>query len=317
MALFYNQPILTNIIRVNSFSFIIIAFSTIQNSILVKNLKFKKLLIISIPSNCIGGIVGILLAFLGYGVWSLVMTSLVTLSLTSVFLWILSDWRPKLVFNIEVFKKHFYYGYKLTLTNFINAAFTNSYLVLIGKLYNPSQVGYYSRADSMRNISVYSILNALNRVSFPLIASIQDNTSQFKKTYKNLLQSVFFTITPILVLLAVLAKPLFVFLFTDKWIFAVPYFQILILSSILFTLNSVNTSVLSSVGKSNLVLKIEVIKLLFAIITIASAFSFGIIWLLYTQVILSIVDFIIIGYFIKKTFSFSVNNHLIFIFLTK
>lgn len=313
VALFYQQPLLTPIIRVNSLSFIVIACSTVQNAILLHQLKFKKLLLLSLPSNCIGGLVGVCMAYNGFGVWSLVATSLVTLSITSALLWLQSEWKPQLIFDFSVFKKHFFYGYKLTLTNFLNASFTNAYMVILGKFYTPQQVGYYTRADSMRNISVYTVLNAVNRVSFPLIASVHDDQKVFHPLYNRLLQTVFYSITPFLMVLAVLAQPLFVFLFTEKWVFAVPYFQILILSSVFFTLNSVNTSVLSSIGKSNVVLQIESIKIIFALLVITTALNFDLSVLLWTQVLLSLLDFFIIGRFMKKHLSIPLAQPLYFI----
>ncbi len=168
-------------------------------------------------------------------------------------------------------KKHFNYGYKLTLSDLLNRIFNNIFLIIIGKYFSAAQVGFYTRAETMKQLPVNNISRALDKVTFPLFVSIQDDEVRLKRVYKKLMLMVVFMISPVLIFLAVLAEPVFVFLFTEKWLPAVPYFQILCVTGILFPLHSYNLSILNVKGRSDLFLKLEVIKKMIIVITIIIA----------------------------------------------
>ncbi len=305
IADFYEQPELTAITRIYSLSIIITSFSVVQMARLTKIMDFKTLAIIAIPASIVGGVVGVGMAYTGFGVWSLVWSSLVTSTVSTVHLWIYSDWIPSIQFNKKKFQKHFNFGYKLTLSDFLNRIFNNIFLIVIGKYFSAAQLGFYTRAETMKQLPVVNITNALNKVTYPLFVTIQDDDVRLKRVYKKLMLMVMFIVTPILIFLAVLAEPVFVFLFTDKWLPAVPYFQILCITGILFPLHSYNLTILNVKGRSDLFLKLEVIKKIIIVLTIAVAIPFGIIALLYGQVIISIVAFFINARYTKRFISYT------------
>ncbi|MGM0933373.1 MAG: lipopolysaccharide biosynthesis protein [Bacteroidota bacterium] len=305
IANFYDQQILINIIRLFCITFIITAFSSVQLARLTKKMDFKTQTLIALPSNIVGGIVGITMAYMGYGVWSLVWSSLVSAFLGSIQLWIYSKWMPSLVFNIEKFKDHFNYGYKLTLSGLLNTIFNNIYLIIIGKFFSPAQVGFYTRAETMKQLPVTNISSALNKVTFPLFASIQDDDARLKRVYKQLMQMVVFIIAPVLIFLGVLAEPTFRFLFTEKWLPAVPYFQILCVTGILYPIHAYNLNILKVKGRSDLFLKLEVIKKIIIVITIVFAIQFGIMALLFGQIFTSIMAFFINTHYTGKFINYS------------
>ncbi len=194
--------------------------------------------------------------------------------------------------TVKKFGKHFNYGYKLTISDLLNRIFNNIFLIVIGKYFSAAQVGFYTRAETMKQLPVTNISRALDKVTFPLFVSIQDDEIRLKRVYKKLMLMVVFVVTPVLIFLAVLAEPVFVFLFTEKWLPAVPYFQILCMTGILFPLHSYNLSILNVKGRSDLFLKLEVIKKVIIVITIIIAIPFGILALLYGQVIISLSPFL-------------------------
>lgn len=300
IANFYNQPILINIIRIFCITFIISAFSSVQMARLTKRMDFKTQTLIGLPSTIVGGIVGIIMAYMGYGVWSLVWSSLISAFLGSLQLWIYSKWTPSFVFNIEKFKDHFNYGYKLTLSGLLDTIFNNIYLIIIGKFFSPAQVGFYTRAETMKQLPVTNISTALNKVTFPLFASIQDDDVRLKRVYKQLMQMVVFVIAPVLIFLGVLAEPTFRFLFTEKWLPAVPYFQILCVTGILYPIHAYNLNILKVKGRSDLFLRLEVIKKIIVVVTISFTIKFGIIALLYGQIFTSLVAFFINTHYTGK-----------------
>ena len=287
IASFFNQPILTNITRVYGISFIINTFSTIQLTRLTQRMDFKTQLKVSVPALIGGGVLGIILAYMGFGVWSLVWMRLFQSLLSSIQLWIVSKWRPSLIFNVVKFKYHFNFGYKLLLSGLLDTIFTNSYTVIIGKLFPPAQLGFYTRANSVIQLPVENISGALNKVTYPLFASIKDDNERLKKVYKQIMQMVTFLIAPILIIMGVLATPLFRFVFTEKWLPAVPYFQILCISGILYPFHVYNLNILNVKGRSDLFLKLEIYKKILLVITVLVSIQFGMYGLLWGIVISS------------------------------
>lgn len=305
IAAFYDQEILTNLLRVYSITFIISAFATVQLARLTKKMDFKTQTLIAIPATIVGGIVGIVMAYTGFGVWSLVWSYMVTSIVSTIQLWIYSKWSPGLIFNKTKFYAHLNFGYKLTLAGLLDTIFNNIYLIIIGKYFSAAQVGFYTRAETMKQLPVSNISNALSKVTYPLFSSIQDDLERLKRVYKQLMQMVIFIIAPVLILMAVLAEPTFRFLFTEKWLPAVPYFQILCITGILYPIHAYNLNILNVKGRSDLFLKLEVIKKIVIVITILIAIRYGIIALLYGQVFTSIVAFLINTHYTGKLINYN------------
>jgi teichuronic acid exporter len=305
IAIFYEQSILTDIIRIYCFVFIISAFSAVQNAKLTREMNFKIQTIISIPANVIGGVIGIVMAYMGFGVWSLVWSGLISALAHTIQLWIYADWLPQFEFNFRKFKHHFNFGYKLTLADILNSIFNNIYIIVIGKLFSANQVGFYTRAETMKQLPVTNISNALNKVTYPLFSTIKNDDLRLKHVYKKLMQMVVFIVAPVLIFIAVLAEPTFRFLFTEKWLPAVPYFQILCFTGILHPIHAYNLNVLKVKGRTDLFLKLEIFKKIIIVLVIGATFQFGIIMLLYGQVLISILSFIINTYYTGKFINYT------------
>ena len=305
IAKFYEEPSLTKIVRVLCLTFVVSAFGAIQSTRLTKVMNFKTQTIISVPSTVVSGIVGVSMAYSGFGVWSLVWSRVSASLMRTIQLWLYSKWTPSLQFSIPKFKDHFNFGYKLTLSGLLDTVFSNIYIIIIGKYFAASQVGFYTKSQSLKNLPVSNISTALNKVTYPLFAHIQNDDVRLKRVYKQIMQMVIFIISPVLIFAAVLAEPTFRFLLTEKWLPAVPYFQILCVSGILYPLNSYNLNVLKVKGRSDLFLKLEIIKKVLIVLGIIIAIQFGILALLYTQAILSIVAFYINSYNTDKFINYS------------
>lgn len=305
IAAFFNQELLTLIVRVYSITFIINSFSTIQTTRLTKIMDFKTQMIVSIPSLIISSVIGITMAYNGYGVWSLVWSSIVQSLAATIQLWYWSKWKPLWIFNFEKFKYHFHYGIKLMFSGILDIIFVNAYTIIIGKFFAPSQVGFYNRADSLQMFPVNSLSTLITRVSFPLFSSIQNDNLRLKSVYKRIMKMIIFMVVPILVFMAILAEPLFRFLFTEKWLPAVPYFQILCFNGILYPIHSYNLQILNVKGRSDLFLKLEVIKKILVVVVILISFNFGIYGLLYGSVFTSIVSFFINTHYSGKFLNYS------------
>lgn len=307
IASFYAQPLLENIIKVYSLSFVLSAFMGVQSARLTKEMNFKLQMTIQIPSIIGGGILGIVLAYSGYGVWSLVYMSIFQTFLSSVQYWFYSGWRPNLIFDYETFKYHFNFGYKITLSSLIKTIYANIYTIIIGKYYSAAQLGFYSRALSIRQLPINNLSTALEKVTYPMLSAINNDDIKLKEVYKRLIKQVVFWIVPVLTLLIVIAEPFFRFLLTEKWLPAVPYFQILCVSGMFIPLQAYNSNIFKVKGRTDITLKMTMIKKIFGIAGILIAIQFGIFGLLYFQLISSMFD-----YYLDARYGGSLINYLIF-----
>ena len=305
IADFYKQDILVSIIRCYSIVFVINAFALIQTTRLTKQLDFKTQMRVSIPTTILGGTIGVIMAYLGFGVWSLVVMALVKAFASAVQLWIYSKWTPIFVFDKQKFKIHFKYGYKLTLSGLLEILYSNAYVIILGKFFAPAQVGYFTRADTLKQLPVSNIAAILGKVTFPIFAEIKDDDVRLKNVYKKIMQIVVFLVAPILLIMSALGEPLFRFLFTEKWLPAVPYFQILCWNGILYPIHAYNLNILNVKGRSDLFLKLEIIKKILITIVLIISFQFGIYGLLYGSVISSIGAFFINTHFSGKFINYS------------
>ena len=311
IASFYRQPILTSIARVYGLSFVFLAFGTVQNTILIKEMKFKKQAVVTFPALLIGSILGVFLAYNDFGVWSLVYSMLLTNLLTSVFLWFSSDWHPEFIFDIDKFKLHFHFGYKMTISSLLDTVFTNIYQIIIGRLYTPITVGYYTRANSLMMLPVGNISAALNKVVFPLFAKVQDDIPALRQAYKKIMLIVLFIVTPIIVLMALLGNELVDFLFTEKWLPVVPIFQIICFSGVLYPLHMYNLLILQVKGRSDLFLRLEIIKKIILIFIISVSVFYGFKALLFGYVFASIIALFINTHYAGSIIDYPMKRQLL------
>lgn len=310
IANFYRQPLLTSLLRVYTLSFVIQAFAAVQLTRLTKQMNFKLQLILQLPASIIGSVIGITLAYKGFGVWSIVYMNLFQVFIATTLVWVFSGWRPMLVFDAKRLLRHFRFGYKLTLAGVLDTTFDNIYNVVIGRFFTPAMLGYYNRAYSLQMFPVINISTALNKVSFPLFSSVQNDSEKLKMVYKKLLEQVVFGVTPVMVLLVLVAKPLFLVLLTAKWLPAVKYFQILCIAGILYPLHLYNLNILVVKGRSDLYFRLEVIKKALCALGIAIALNFGIMGLVVFQLIFSVITFFINSWYSGKMIGYYVGEQL-------
>jgi teichuronic acid exporter len=305
IAYFFSQPLLVEILRWYGIVFIINAFAIIQSTKMTKEMDFKTQMKVSLPSVVLSGIVGIGMAVQGYGVWSLVGQGITQALASAVQLWWYSSWRPKFIFSMDKLKLHFNYGFKLTLTGVIDTIFVNIYSIILGRYFAVQQLGYFQRADSLKQLPVTNISNVIEKVSFPLFAKIKDDDVKLRDVYKRILKLVTFIIAPTLLFMAVLAEPLIVLLFSEKWLPSVPYFQIICWAGILFPIHSYNLNILKVKGRTDLLLKLEILKKVLIVVSVMIGFQFGITGILYSSVAVSVLSFWINTHYTDKFINYS------------
>ncbi|UOK43752.1 MULTISPECIES: lipopolysaccharide biosynthesis protein [Flavobacterium] len=305
VAEFYHKPELRSILRVYSLTILIQSFAVVQSAVLLKNLNFKRQALMKIPSLVISSTVGIVMAFKGYGVWSLVFMYLIQSFLWVLFHWVFSDWKPTLVFDKSLFKSHFGYGFKLTVAEMLNSVFANLYQIVIGKFYNISQVGYYTQALTLRQVPISNVYGSAGKVLLPIFSKIQNDEQRFNETYKKVFSTLLFIIIPILTYLIVFSEPIVVLLYTEKWKATAPFLVSLAAAGMLSVVCNFNLTMLKIKGESSLILKIESFNklqtLLFITAVVVLGFSIDVLMIVIP--ISAIVSYCIINYFTSKYLS--------------
>jgi teichuronic acid exporter len=310
IASFYGQDILVNLIRVLGLVLIINAFSLVQSTKLNKALQFKTQFKLQVPSLIISAAVSIWMAYQGYGVWSLVAKDLTFALLATSQLWWYSKWVPSFVFDKEKFNYHFKFGYKLALTQIINTSFDNLYNVVIGKYFSATQLGYFTRARSLEQLPSGFFYNAFNRVFYPLLAQVSHDNAQLKRIYSQLMRIVVFVVTPIMVYLGVVSFPLFRWLLTDKWLPAVPYFQLLLISSVFYPIHRYNLNICNLKGRSDMVLRLSMLQNFLLLLGAFSAIWFGIYGLLCSLIVVNVMITFINAFFSGSLISYNLSAQL-------
>ena len=267
-------------------------------------MQFKTLTLCNLPGAILGISIGLIMAYNGYEVWSIVVMYLVVQTTQCIFLWFLSGWKPKFIFCKTRLKQHFEFGYKLTLSGLLNTLFENVFNILIGRFYTINYLGFYERAASLNQYPVTAISGVIGKISYPLLSKIQNEPKRVSEVYKKLLKVSFYITAPLMLGAATLAEPVFLIVLGKKWIMAVPFFQILCLSSIFYPIHYLNINILKVYGRSDLFLKLEVIKKVVTIICIFIAFPFGIYALVWSSLFISV-----FGLFINSYYSSTLINY--------
>lgn len=266
IANFYRTPPLRDILRVQGIVLIINALQTVQSNQLNKQFKFRKLAITLTASSVISLFITIWLAYIGWGVWSLVAQHLLLALIPTIVYWSTNKWYPRLVFSIKSFKELFNFGLYMLLTSLLSTFVNNIQGLLIGRIYNPAMMGYYSKAHSTEMLASNTISQVVAQVSYPLYSELQDNREMMITTIKRIASSIAFITFPLMFLLILLAKPIFILLYSEKWIESIPYFQLLCLAGLAVCLQSANSQTIAAIGKSKIFFKWSLFKQILGIL---------------------------------------------------
>ena len=260
IARFYNMPSLCEVLRVYGLVLILVALSVVQNAILRKELRFKALSIRNLSASFVALVVGVVMAYLGFGAWSLVASALVNQMMNVILVWGISSWRPSLVFNKNSFKDLFAFGGMMMLTSLVDKTYANLQGLLIGKWYSASELGYYTQASKLENIPTGSLSHIVSSVSFPVFSKLQNDKDKLLYGLRKNIKAITYLNFPLCVVLLIIAKPLIELLYGAKWDPSAPYFQLLCISGMLYAMNSLNGSIVKALGKGKLFFTIHIIQ---------------------------------------------------------
>lgn len=310
IADFFGQIILIKMIRVYCFIFLVISFSAVQMAFLTKEMNFSKITKIHFPSTIIGVSIGLYLGYHGHGVWSIIFMYLSTEFVKTILLWTFSNWSPELIFSKRKFKLHYKFGYKLVLSALLDTVFKNIHNVIIGKFFSLQTLGFYERSKEFSEYPSSMLTGVIGKVTYPMLSKLQDDPVRLESIYRKLIRVSFFIIAALMLGFAGIAKPLFLMVLGNQWLPAVLFFQILCLAMMLYPIHAFNLDILKVYGRSDLFLKLEIIKKCITTVSIIVAFQYGVLGLVWSSVFTSYAALGINMYYSSRLINYSIKEQI-------
>lgn len=310
IAEFFHREELVRLTQVMSVIVVINALSLVQKARLTKAINFKDQTKVSVSAAIFSGAVGIIMAYLGFGVWSLVGQQISNAFLAMLFLWTINRWIPKLSFSWKSFKEMWSFGWKLLLSGIFNTTSNQAFQIVIGKCYSPATLGQYTRAQQFGQLFSGNLTAVVQKVSYPVLSKIQDEPSRLKESYKQVIKVTVLPTFICMLLLAACSKSLIIVLIGPKWIDASCYLQLLCFSMMLYPLHALNLNAIQVMGRSDLTLKINIIKNLLIIIPIILGLVFNIYWMLVADVIKGYFCFYLNTYYSGPLLNYTIKEQI-------
>ena len=260
IADFYNAPVLVPLMRVTALSFLYSPLGTGQGVILQRRLDFKTPTKVSVICRVLSGVIGIVMAYTGYGVWALVISGFISGIIGQVITFWVVRWYPKAGWSKESFKYLWDFGNKMMGSYLLGTIYENIAPVIIGKYFSPAQLGVYNRAQGYAKMPSQNVTGTLQSVTFPVLSQIQDDDERLARSYRKMLRVSAFIVFPLMMMLAALARPLVLALITAKWEACIVLLQIMCLSMMWYPIHAINLNLLEVKGRSDLFFRLEIIK---------------------------------------------------------
>ena len=310
IAAFFNQPALTPLARAMSLVIVINSFGLIQSTILYKQIDFKALTKVSLTASILSGIIGVTLAAVGFGVWSLVVQQISSAFIQVLLLWFLSAWRPALIFSLKSLRGMFSFGSRLLASGLLDQIFSNIYLIVIGKVFSATDLGLFTRAKNFQELPSNTLSGMVGRVTFPVFSTIQDDPARLKRGMKKALTTLVLVNFPMMIGMAVIAHPMVLVLLTERWAESIPYIQLLSILGLLYPLHVINLNLLKALGRSTLFLRLEIIKKVLTVINIAVTWQWGISAMIYGMTTLSVISYYLNSYYTGVLIGYPIREQL-------
>ena len=270
IASFYEIPQLTKIVRVLSITLIVSGVRGIQQSYVSKKLQFKKFFFSTLGATLFSAVVGIYMAYKGYGVWALVGQTVSSNVVGTIILWITVEWRPKWMFSFSRLKGLFSYGWKLLVSALIDTVYREIRSLIIGKRYSSESLAFYNKGQQFPKLLVDNINTSIDSVLLPTMSNEQENKERVKMMTRRAIKTGTYIIAPLMIGLAAVAEPFIELLLTSKWLFCVPFLRIFCLTYMIYPIHTANLNAIKAMGRSDMFLKLEIIKKIIGIIALAA-----------------------------------------------
>lgn len=305
IAKFYHDMSLTALTRVVGITLIVSGIKNIQQAYVSRNMMFRKFFFSTLGGTIAAAVVGISMAWAGYGAWALVAQQVINVSIDTIILWITVKWRPQRAFSMERLKGLFSYGWKLLMSSLIDIVYKNSRQLVIGKLYSSSDLAYYNKGRQFPNYVITNINSAIDSVLFPVMAKAQDNRQNVRQMTRKSIKVSAYIMAPLMMGLAFTADSVVRLLLTDKWMECVPYLRIFCITFMFWPIHTANLNAIKAMGRSDLFLKLEILKKCVGVILLFSTMWFGPMAMAYSMLVSSITSQIINSWPNRKLLGYS------------
>ncbi len=305
IADFFSRDELIPLVRVSSLGLIIGALGMVQQTRLTKRIDFKTQTKITLVSTAISGVTGIILALIGFGVWALVAQQLMSHALRTIQLYIYNRWLPRLRFSTESFHNLFGFGWKMMVSALLDTVWKELYQVVVGKFYNPATLGQYTRAQHYAKLFSSNLTTVVQRVTYPVLSSIQDDKGRMVSAYRRIIRTSMFITAVTLFFLGAVSEPLIYCMIGPKWHEASTYLPLICLSSTLYPLHAINLNMLQVQGRSDLFLGLEVVKKVIALVPLFVGAFIGIIPMLWANILVGIIAYFLNSYYSGRLLGYS------------
>lgn len=293
IAQFYKDPTLTPVIRVLGLTIVISGVKNIQQAYISKTMQFKRFFFATLGGTIGAAVIGIWMAFEGFGVWALVAQQIFNATVDTMILWITVKWRPKKEFSFERLKGLFSYGWKLLASSLLDTVYNNIRQLIIGRMYTPSDLAFYNRGKQFPDVIITNINTTIDSVLLPTMSQEQDNTERVKAMTRRAIKTSTYIMAPLMMGLAFCAKSVISLILTDKWLACVPYMQIFCITSMFYPVHTANLNAIKAMGRSDLFLKLEIVKKVVGMVLLLSTMWFGVMAMAYSLLVSSVLSQII------------------------
>lgn len=300
IARFYNEPLLITVTRVIGLTLIIGAFGNVQRAHFAYRLDFKTPAKISFTCALVSSVVGITMAYLNYGVWALVWQSIVSQGLSVLLVWYYIKWKPMFAYSWKSFKELFGFGSKLLASALLDTIYNNIYQIVIGKIFKASDLGYYTRAKGFSDMASANVTGILQKVTFPILCQVQNEDERLANGYRKLLRVSAFIIFPLMIGMASIAYPLVTTLITEKWIFAAYLLVPICFAGMWYPVHAINLNLLQVKGRSDLFLRLEIIKKILGVGVLIGTVPLGLYWMCWGGLVSSLIALVINTHYTGK-----------------
>ncbi|MFO8021531.1 MAG: lipopolysaccharide biosynthesis protein [Perlabentimonas sp.] len=311
IADFYDESRLTVLIRVAGCVVIINAFQVIQVAMLSRDLNFKLQMKANVPAGIASGTVAVLMAYYGFGVWSLITQTVLNALLVVVVYWWVQPWRPTKVFDIPSFKEMYRFGYKLFISGLLNTVSRNIYVLVIAKIFSASVAGLYFFAEKIKGLVISQLASSIQAVTYPALSTLQDDDRKLKEGFRSVMRVTTFMLFPAMLILSALAYSFFEAAFPERWMPAATYLQIMCIVGILYPVHSINLSILKVKGRTDIYLGLEVFKKITLFLILFVSHRYGVIGILIGSGVQSVLAYFPNSYFVNRLINYSVKEQLI------
>ena len=302
---FYGIPVLCQTLRVLALVIPIMGMNSVQQSFVSRNMLFRRFFYSTLGGAVFSGIVGVSMAIGGFGIWALVAQYVVNYSANTLILWITLKWRPKLKFSIKRVRSLFSFGWKMLCAGMLDTGYSQLRNLLVGKLYSSADLGYYNRGQQYPQFVVVNINSSISSVLFPMLSKNQDNAYMVKQYTRRAIQVSSYIMWPIMAGLGVCAEPIVRIMLTDKWLPCVPYLQIACFTYGIWPIHTANLEALKAMGRSDLFLKLEIIKKSIGMIVLLATIPFGVMTMAMSAIWVSVISAFVNAWPNRKILNYS------------